>query len=307
VEVVDRNNKHMIININQGGKVILAAGAMSSGRILFNSAIGPVDQINVAKAAGVTLPDESAWIESPVGAQVRDHTAIFLKFKVKGNLTVLTPSDLSSPSQENIDLYAQGSGPLAQTYARLDTFRTVTTSNGANLIVQTHCYSQVNNEISVAFLLTKGTTSVGKMTMTPAGNTVFSESPYLQTDTDKEALAMAIEEFIAIGRKPNSTIVYSGSADATGADVVKTVASLSGLHMIGTTIMGTDDGTKGGKSVVDPDCKVYGTDNLFVIDAGMHADVPTGNTMAIVMVAAEHAVQRMLALGTGVTPGTGKA
>jgi cellobiose dehydrogenase (acceptor) len=37
-------------------------------------------------------------------------------------------------------------------------------------------------------------------------------------------------------------------------------------------------------------------DNLFVVDAGMHADLPTGNTMAIVMVAAEHAAQKIIAL-----------
>jgi cellobiose dehydrogenase (acceptor) len=40
----------------------------------------------------------------------------------------------------------------------------------------------------------------------------------------------------------------------------------------------------------------------------MHVDIPTGNPMAIVMVAAEHAVQKILALDTGaVTPGTGNS
>jgi cellobiose dehydrogenase (acceptor) len=307
VEVVDENNKRMIINVNQGGKVVLAAGAMSSSRILFNSAIGPADQINVAKAAGVTLPDESAWINSPVGVQVRDHTNIQMTFEVKGNMTVLATEEFSAPSQTNIDLFAQGSGPLAESFMRLNTWRTVTTSDGTDLIIQTHCWSQKSNEITVLFILTKGSTSVGKMTMTSAGNTVFSESPYLQTDTDKEAMAMAIDEWLVMSRKSNSTIAYAGSANATGADVVKTVATSAGTHMTGMTIMGTDDGTKGGKSVVDPDCKVYGTDNLFVVDAGMHADIPTGNTMAIVMVAAEHAVQKIMALDTGATPGNGNS
>ncbi|KAF2690244.1 carbohydrate-binding module family 1 protein [Lentithecium fluviatile CBS 122367] len=308
VEVVDGDNQRMIINVNQGGKVILAAGSMSSGRVLFNSAIGPADQINVAKSAGVTLPEESAWIESPVGAQVRDHTNIMLTFKTKTNMTVLAPVDFSSPSQTNIDLFAHGSGPLAQSPFRLNSWRTVTTSDGSKLIIQTHCWSQKNNEITVLFLLTKGSTSVGKMTMASAGNTVFSESPYLQTDTDKEAMALAIEEWLAIARQANSTITYTGSANATGEEVVKTVATSAGTHMTGMTMMGTDDGTKGGKHVVDPNCKVYGTDNLFVVDAGMHPDIPTGNTMAIVMVAAEHAVQKILALGTGATtPGTGNS
>jgi len=58
-------------------------------------------------------------------------------------------------------------------------------------------------------------------------------------------------------------------------------------------------GTKGEEGVVvDTDTKVYDTDNLFVVDASMHPDLPTGNTQAIVMVAAEAAVARILALGT---------
>jgi cellobiose dehydrogenase (acceptor) len=307
VEVVDENNQRMIINVNQGGKVILAAGSMSSGRILFNSGIGPSDQINVAKAAGVTLPEEGAWINSPVGAQVRDHTNIQLTFKTKGNMTQLSKEDYASPSQTNIDLFAQGSGPLAESFMRLNSWRTITTSDGHELIIQTHCWSSKSNEITVLFILTKGTTSVGTMTMNAAGSTVFSKSPYLQTNTDKEAMAMAIDEWLEMSRKSNSTISYVGSANATGASVVKTVATSAGTHMTGMTIMGTDDGTKGGKAVVDPDCKVYGTDNLFVVDAGMHADIPTGNTMAIVMVAAEHAVQKIMALDGTAPSGPGNS
>lgn len=57
-------------------------------------------------------------------------------------------------------------------------------------------------------------------------------------------------------------------------------------------------GTQGEPGVVvDTNTKVYGTDNLFVVDASIHPDLPTGNTQAIVMVAAEAAAARILALG----------
>ena len=58
VEVEDATGQRSIININPGGKVVLAAGAMSSPRILFNSAIGPADQINIVQngTTSVTLP-----------------------------------------------------------------------------------------------------------------------------------------------------------------------------------------------------------------------------------------------------------
>ncbi|TVY82268.1 Cellobiose dehydrogenase, partial [Lachnellula suecica] len=69
VEVEDSMGARHIINVNARGKVILASGAMSSPRILFNSGIGPTDQIITVKngCTGVTLPVESDWINLPVG------------------------------------------------------------------------------------------------------------------------------------------------------------------------------------------------------------------------------------------------
>ncbi|TEY80905.1 hypothetical protein BOTCAL_0036g00330 [Botryotinia calthae] len=64
---------------------------------------------------------------------------------------------------------------------------------------------------------------------------------------------------------------------------------------VGTAKMGTDDGRSNGTAVVDLDTKVYGTDNLFVVDASIHHDLPTGNTQAIIMVVSEHAAARIAA------------
>ena len=205
--------------------------------------------------------------------------------------------DYMNPSQLNIDLFNQKSGPLVESpIMRLNTWRTVTTSDNQTLIVQTHNYATKNDKINVLFILTHDTTSEGQLSIEASGNTVRFKSPCLQTGTDKEAMAIAIDEWLTMSRRANSTIKYSGSANATGADIVRDIASSAGTHMIGTTILGTDDDSKGGKSVVDTDCKVYGTDYLFVVDAGIHADVPTGNTQAIVGVVAEHAVQKIIAL-----------
>jgi cellobiose dehydrogenase (acceptor) len=264
VETQAEDGSRMIINVKQGGKVILAAGAMSSPRILFRSGIGPSDQINMVKSGStpITLPDESAWIDSPVGF-VKDHTNLGITFSVKGGMTIMSKDDYSSPSQANVDLWNKASGPLVESsIMRLNTWRTVTTSDNHTIIVQTHNYAYNNDTINVLFILTHGTTSEGQLAIEASGNTVWSKSPYLQTDTDKEAMAMAIDEWLAMSRLANSTITYTGSANATGADIVRDVATSAGTHMTGTTIMGLDDGSKGGKSVVDVDCKVYGTDNL---------------------------------------------
>ena len=97
-----------------------------------------------------------------------------------------------------------------------------------------------------------------------------------------------------MARKPGSRLVYSGGKDSTAASILSTPVQV-GIHMAGGAKMGADDGRKGGTAVVDLNNKVYGTDNLFVVDASFHPDLSTGNNQAYVMVAAEHAIQRIIA------------
>lgn len=85
-------------------------------------------------------------------------------------------------------------------------------------------------------------------------------------------MAKAIDELLTISRLPGSPITYDGPANSTGASVLEIALSgqdpnnimIPGQHMTGTTIMGIDDGTKNGSSVVDPNCKVYGTGTIQV-------------------------------------------
>jgi cellobiose dehydrogenase (acceptor) len=56
--------------------------------------------------------------------------------------------------------------------------------------------------------------------------------------------------------------------------------------------MGTDNTT----AVVDLDTKVYGTDNLFVVDASVFPGEVTGNPSGAIVAMAERAVERIMAL-----------
>ncbi|EAT79401.2 hypothetical protein SNOG_13074 [Parastagonospora nodorum SN15] len=103
----------------------------------------------------------------------------------------------------------------------------------------------------------------------------------------------------AEGNSTLSLIAPAGVTNVTGADLIKDFKT--GSHYVGTAKMGAK-GEAG--VVVDTDTKVYGTSNLFVVDASMHPDLPTGNTQAIIMVAAEAAAARILKLGGGSTTPT---
>jgi cellobiose dehydrogenase (acceptor) len=67
-------------------------------------------------------------------------------------------------------------------------------------------------------------------------------------------------------------------------------------HWIGTVKMGADDGRTGGTSVVDLNTKVYGTDNLFVVDASIFPGHVTSNPTAAILSVAEHAAVKIMAL-----------
>jgi cellobiose dehydrogenase (acceptor) len=61
--------------------------------------------------------------------------------------------------------------------------------------------------------------------------------------------------------------------------------------------MGTDDGRLlDGTPVVDTNTKIYGTDNMFVVDASIWPGMPSTNPSALIVTAAEHASDLILAL-----------
>lgn len=72
-------------------------------------------------------------------------------------------------------------------------------------------------------------------------------------------------------------------------------------HWIGTNKMGTQDGRQNnGDAVVDLNTKVWGTDNLFVVDASIFPGMISPNPSAYIVTVAERAAERILALDPAV-------
>ena len=297
IEVETADGQRVIYNVNNGGSVILAAGAMSTPRILFNSGIGPAEQLKIVQSgsSGVTLPDEADWIDLPVGAEIKDHPIFTIQFKTGTNMSSTPKTVLTEPDQTNIDLFAKGSGILAQSGQRLNWWSSVTTSKGNEMFFQGTCNGPSDNTIQMKVYLTHGASSVGELGITADGATEFITNPHMTSEEDTEAITMMMDRLLQMASGSNSTlsiIAPTGVSNVTAADLIKSFKT--GSHYVGTAKIGT----KGDAGVVvDTNTKVYGTDNLFVVDASIHPDLPTGNTQAIIMVAAEAAAARILALG----------
>ncbi|KAI5267451.1 FAD/NAD(P)-binding domain-containing protein [Aureobasidium subglaciale] len=295
---VEVDGQRQIISLNRDGRVILASGVFSTPRILFNSGIGPNDQLQIVAGSkamtNVTLPASFDWINLPVGQGIKDHVIITLNFNTTEPVDFLETAYFVKPSSNVTDPYSHGSGILTQGYQRFTLWSSNTTSDGSVRFFQGTCYASGQNYVSMKLYLTHGITSSGTLGINANGNTVYTVDPYLNTAEDKYAIASFIDNLLVQTRKPNSTLIYAGPSTDTGATLSKIYTG--GSHWVATAKMGTDDGrVNNGTSVVDLNLKVYGTDNLFVVDASMHPDLPTGNLQATVQVAAEAAAVKILA------------
>ena len=306
VELADGSQQ--IINLKQGGKVVLAGGALSTPRILWNSGIGKSDALKIVQGGttGVQLPEAADWIDLPVGHGLKDHSQAPLQFKTSTNYTAYQYTDIASdPVESDVDLYKQGSGILTQAAQRMHLWTSVNGTDGKERFLQGTVSSMKDGTVTVKTFLTHGTTSTGELGITAGGNTVLNVKPWLTDAADKEAFSSFIQWWIDITSQGNSTVNATMALDASSTpESILADSLVSGDHWVGTTKMGADDGRTNGTSVVDTDTRVYGTDNLFIVDASIHPDLPTGNTQAIIMIVAEHAAEKIAAfkVANGTTP-----
>lgn len=292
-----------IIKVKAGGKVVLAAGAMSTPRLLWNAGIGKADALAIVKEGaaktGVTLPPASDFIDLPVGHHLQDHAQVMLQFKSNSNFTAYKFNDIATkPVETDLDLYYQGSGPITQAAQRMHLWTSAKGADGRDRYLQGTASAMADGIITVRSFLTHGTTTVGELSIAPGGNTILKTKPWLIDQEDRKAMGDFVQYWLDLVSGSNSSLSYI-TPGATVDDILAT-KMISGDHWMGSAKMGVDDGRKSnGSSVVDLNTKVYGTDNLFVVDASIHPDLPTGNTQAIIMVAAEHAAEKIAAIKVG--------
>lgn len=295
------DGSQQIINLKAGGKVVLAAGALSTPRILWNSGIGYSDALKIVQggSTGVVLPDEADWISLPVGHNLLDHAQIPLLFNTQSNFTAFNFNGLAkTPVTSDLDLYYQGDGPITQASQRMHLWTSTNSSDGRTRYFQGTVSTMANGVVTVKTFLTHGATSTGELGIDATGNTVLNAKPWLSSDVDYETMSSWIQWWLditngSVAVTANTTMSYS-DASAT-VDSIITKSLISGDHWVGSAKMGTDDGRiNNGTSVVDTNTKVYGTDNLFVVDASIHPDLPTGNTQAIIMIVGEQAAEKIV-------------
>lgn len=157
--------------------------------------------------------------------------------------------------------------------------------------------------MTLSLYLGRGTFSRGRTSIQKGLNMVVSQIPYGDPN-DLAVVAQAIDNMVnALKNVPKITWNLP-PLNQTGADYLKTipptytnVGARRANHWMGTTKMGLDSALVGnGTAVVDTNNKVYGTDNIFVMDASIFPGQVTTNPSALIVTASEHASEKILAL-----------
>ncbi|KAL3423699.1 cellobiose dehydrogenase [Phlyctema vagabunda] len=296
------------------GRVILSAGTFGTAKILFRSGIGPSDQLDIVKQStdGPTMINSTSWINTPVGYNLDDH--------LNTNLVISHPNVTyydwlaawNTPITSDATMYlSKRSGPFAQAAPNIGPlfWEEIKCADGITRQLQYTARVEGSegeangNTMTLSQYLGRGQTSRGRTTIGVGLNMVVSTLPWLQNNGDLEAVVTSIQNVQKALSTVKSLTWLQPAAGVSAADYVKnmplTTANIGARrsnHWLGTAKLGTDDGRNGGTSVVDLNTKVYGTDNLFVVDASIFPGMPSTNPSSLIVTVAEKAADRIIAL-----------
>lgn len=295
------------------GRVIVSSGAFGSPKLLFRSGIGPTDQLQVVKSStdGPTMINETAWINLPIGYNLDDHLNTDTVISHPNVTYYDWPAAWNTPIEaDKVAYLTKRSGPLAQSAPNLGPamWEEIVGPDGINRHFQwtsrVEGSSGVPNgdTMTLSLYLGRGKVARGRTTIGKNLNMVVSGIPY-QNDADLATVAVAIDNMVKNLKGIQGLTWIYPPLNQTGADYLKTIPLTLGNvgarranHWMGTCKMGTDSGLKGGTAVVDTNTKVYGTDNIFVVDASIFPGMVTTNPSALIVTASEHASTKILAL-----------
>ena len=305
------------------GRVIVSAGTFGTAKLLFRSGIGPTDQLQIVNSStdAPYMINSTYWLNLPVGYNLDDHLNTDTVISHPNISYYNWPAAWDTPIAADATAYlTKRAGPLAQAAPDIGPMMWEEITGPDGIVRQMQWTSRVEGSngaasgttMTLSLYLGRGAISRGRTVIQKGLNMVVDTLPYGNVN-DLAAVATAIDHMAtAMSTVPGLTYLYGPNATGTDpncpanltatefvAQVPLTLANVGARranHWLGTAKIGTDNGLTGGSSVVDTNTKVYGTDNIFVVDASIFPGMPSTNPSAYIVTAAEHASVLILAL-----------
>jgi choline dehydrogenase-like flavoprotein len=250
--------------VHPGGEVILAAGAVHTPTILMRSGIGPADQL---RRAGVDVR-----VELPVGQNLQDHAIVFVNLPVRES------------AQHSV-----GDRPT-NCVVRYGTQHPAAGPNDVLLLASNHNYWFNNPDAGIGIQLNQ-CFSRGRLELLSADPLADPDIDLgiLDDERDLARMAEAVERVgELLGHRAFAAIATGPPQLPRRDELLQAVKDV--MHICGTARMGAPDDPR---TVVDPDCRVLGTEGLRVVDASVIPDIPRANTNLTVIMIAEHMAERL--------------
>ncbi|KDQ11151.1 hypothetical protein BOTBODRAFT_467653 [Botryobasidium botryosum FD-172 SS1] len=286
------------IGLNKGGRVVLAAGTFGSARILIRSGIGPSDQLAIVQNSpgAADLPPPSQFLNLPVGHGVSDHPSISMILQhdsIDSYDNWLPIWDNPRPA-DAAQYLRNTTGVFATSPLKINWWKSYNGSDGITRYIQGNAMPggaaipavpyDSRKLFGVSVMVSHGLTSRGRIGIDNTLTAKILTQPWLTTAADETVMIQAIDDFFSDIKKVPGITRLIPPANVSAKDYVTSYDRdlLNNNHWIGSAKLGTDSGLKGGTSVVDVNTKVYGTNNLFVVDASIFPGATMSNPHAAV-------------------------
>ena len=293
--IKDGQSREALCAIEQGGEVLLSAGAIGSVQILERSGVGAAVHLNQLGIPVIAdLPG--------VGENLQDHLQLRMVYKVNGIKTLNTKANtLLGKMMIGLEYLFKRSGPMSMAPSQLGAFAySSPEQKSANVEyhVQPLSLEKFGEDLHSfnAF-----TASVCNVRPTSRGsvhiNSTDPEAPpvispnYLSTDEDRKVAAESLRLTRKIAQQaalgPYAPEEYKpGVQYQTDDELVKAAGDIGTtiFHPVGTCKMGRADDQM---AVLDSELRVRGIHHLRVVDASAMPTITSGNTAAPTMMIAE--------------------
>ncbi|KAJ8716939.1 hypothetical protein PYW08_005338 [Mythimna loreyi] len=285
------------VRVRATKEVILSAGAINSPKILMQSGIGPKEYLEYL--------DLKVIYDLPVGGNFHDHVSVCLP------VIKLTKTSTTSKFPEKLKdittYYSKGIGPLSANFQVVAFLETTISDILGTPDIEVRFKGHDSNmyydklEICVSLLTPKSRGQVVLNATDPVFGKPLVYPNFLKDPTDEKKLLEGIQEIV----KLFDTDVFKNAEytfdprnilnndckehDRVSEDfwscIIKQFSTP--LHnYVGTCKMGT---SKDPESVVDKNLRVFGINNLRVVDASIMPKITRGSTAAPVIMIAEKA------------------
>jgi len=285
--------------IEQGGEVLLSAGAIGSVQILERSGIGSAKRLN---DLGIPVLSDLPG----VGENLQDHLQLRMVYKVSGIKTLNTKANsLFGKMMIGLEYILKRSGPMSMAPSQLGAFAySSPEQKSANLEyhVQPLSLEKFGEDLhafnaftaSVCNLRPTSRGSVHINSVDPEAAPIIAPN-YLSTEEDRkvaaEALRLTRQIVQSRALQPHLPEEYKpGVQYQTEDELIKAAGDIGTtiFHPVGTCKMGLADDPM---AVLDSELRVRGIDHLRVVDASAMPTITSGNTAAPTMMIAQRVAE----------------